>query len=72
MFWIIYAIIALTIFIALEVFSVIECKNDNQIFKIPVYSPNHFRLIICSVFFPILILIIAITVITEMILERKK
>lgn len=72
MFWIIYAIIAVIIFIALEVFSVVQCKFDNEMFKIPVYPPNHFRLIMCAVFFPILILIVVIGVITELILERLK
>lgn len=72
MFWIVYAVIALIIFIALEVFSVVQCKFDNAMFKIPVYSPNHFRLIVSSVFFPIFILIIAISVVTELIIERKK
>lgn len=72
LFLAIYGVLALTFFIFLEVFSIIQCKEDNKMFKIPVYRPNHFRTLVCALFFPIVILIVLISVITELILERSK
>ena len=72
LFLAIYGVLALTFFIFLEVFSIIQCKEDNNMFKIPVYRPNHLRTLVCALFFPIVILIVLISVITELILERSK
>lgn len=68
---IIYIILALIFFIGLEVFSISECNKDNAHFKFPVFSPQHFRMIICAAFFPIVILIVIIAVITESIMDGR-
>lgn len=72
LFLAIYGVLALAFFIFLEVFSILQCNEENKIFKIPVYRPNHVRTLICAIFFPIVILIVIIGVITELILERSK
>lgn len=69
---IIYIILALIFFIGLEVFSIVECDKDNTHFKFPVFRPQHSRMIICAVFFPIVILIVILAVIAESISERRK
>lgn len=72
LFLAIYGVLALTFFIFLEVFSIVQCNEDNKMLKIPVYRTNHLRTLVCAIFFPIVILIVVISVITELILERRK
>lgn len=72
LFLIIYGIIAFVVFVGLEVFSIVECERENAIFIRPVYKINHIKLLLASVFFPVLIVMIIALLIAEKIIERSK
>lgn len=72
LFLIIYGIIAFVVFVGLEVFSIVECEEKNAIFIIPVYEINHIKLLLASVFFPVLIIMTIALIIAEKIVERSK
>ena len=72
LFLIIYGIIAFVVFIGLEVFFIVECERENAIFIRPVYKINHLRLLLASVFFPVLIIMTIALLIAEKIIERSK
>ena len=71
-FLIIYGIIAFVVFVGLEVFSIVECERENSIFIRPVYKINHLKLLLASVFFPVLIIMTIALIIAEKIVERSK
>lgn len=72
LFLIIYGIIAFVVFIGLEVFSIVECERENAIFIRPVYKINHLKLLLASVFFPVLIIMTIALIIAEKIVERSE
>lgn len=72
LFLMIYGGLALIFFIFFEVYSIVQCRDANRMFRIPIYQCNHLRTIAGAILFPIVILIIAIGVITEIILNRRQ
>lgn len=72
LFLIIYGIIAFVVFVGLEVFSIVECEIENAIFLRPVYKINHLKLLLASVFFPVLIIMTIALIIAEKIVERSE
>ena len=71
-FLIIYAAIALAVFIAMEVSNYLKAEEENSMFKIPVYEVNHIKCFVTSLFFPIVLLIIVTIAIVQCILERRR
>ena len=72
LFLFIYGIITFVVFIGLEVFFIVECERENAIFIRPVYKINHIKLLLASVFFPVLIIMIIALLIAEKIIERSE
>ena len=71
-FLIVYGILAVISFIGLEVISIIECREKNAMLIKDAYRTDHTKAILCAVFFPIVILIVLISAITESIIDRRK
>lgn len=67
----VYSVLALSFFVFYEVLSVISNRKKNSLFIYPVFSTNHTRIVVWSIFFPVALLIVAIQVITETILDRS-
>lgn len=71
-FLIIYAVIALVAFVALEVLGILDVEQKNEMFKIPVYRVNHIKCLMNGIFFPIFLLSVLISVTVKCFLERRK